>query len=225
VALANGLRPDLILITGDFVQTDDVALIRDRLGLLRGLRARLGVFGSLGNHDHWDHPALVRELATEAGIQMLHNDVAGPVPGLAIAAVDDLMSGQPDLPAVLAKVPPAHAAILMSHNPGILDQLGGPPWLVLTGHTHGLQGSIPGVDLRRVLRWPLLATAAYALEWWGASLHGASPHTVVSYRYPAGWFGHGATRMYVCRGVGFLQTVPLRLACPGEIAVFELRSG
>jgi predicted MPP superfamily phosphohydrolase len=133
------------------------------------------------------------------------------------------MSGQPDLPAVLSGVPPAHAVILMSHSPGILDQLGGRPWLVLAGHTHGLQWSLPGLDTQRVMRWPLVQRLAYATEWWGANLHGASRHTVVSYRYPVGWFRHGETQMYVCRGVGFLQTVPLRIACPGEIALFTLR--
>lgn len=222
VAVTNQQQPDLILITGDFVQTHDERLMHRVLPRLGGLRARLGVYASLGNHDHWDNPELVRDLAGTAGIEMLDNAVAMPLPGLAIAGVDDLMSGSPDLPAVRSAVPAAHAVILLSHSPGILAQLGGRPWLVLAGHTHGLQWAIPGIDTRQALRWPLVGRLAYAMEWWGANMHGASRHTVVSYRYPAGWFQHGATQMYVCRGAGFLQTVPLRLACPSEIAVFEL---
>ena len=223
VHLANAEQPDLILVTGDFIQAADETLAADRIRLLSGLRARLGVYGCLGNHDHWEGAELVWKLAEQAGVTMLNNDVAQPVEGLQLAAVDDLMSGAPDLDAVRAKVDDAHAVILMSHSPGILDALAGDPWLVLVGHTHGLQCRVPGVPTRRLMRCPIVAALVYALERWGAHEHGAPLSSVVSYRYPAGWFEHGQARMYVSRGVGFLQTAPLRIACPGEIAVFTLQ--
>src|SRR5690242_16555717 len=59
VALANEQKPDLIVITGDFV-THVLKNTRDVLSALQALKAHDGVFGVLGNHDHWSDPLAVR---------------------------------------------------------------------------------------------------------------------------------------------------------------------
>src|SRR5215472_13409684 len=52
VAIANEQKPDLMVVTGDFVTFD--ADTQDAVvEVLSGLRAPLGVYGCLGNHDAW----------------------------------------------------------------------------------------------------------------------------------------------------------------------------
>ena len=64
VALVNSLRPDVIAITGDFVNNDAAELPRI-LPALREMKADIGVYGSLGNHDHYARiPDVVQGIAS-----------------------------------------------------------------------------------------------------------------------------------------------------------------
>lgn len=146
-AQVNAQEPDLVLIAGDF--SGDRTL-RTRLysedeiaAPLKTLRAPLGVFAVLGNHDHWrDGPAMKRAVIA-AGIPVLANQAvrAGP---LTIAGVDDIHTGNADIEALTrsAAVLPGPALVL-SHSPDIAPTL--PPrfGLVLAGHTHCGQIVLP----------------------------------------------------------------------------------
>jgi predicted MPP superfamily phosphohydrolase len=224
VALANAENPDLVLITGDFVSYRSSGYLPAAARELRALRARLGVFGCLGNHEHWEGVARVRPMVEAGGVTVLVNESREVADGLRIAAVDDLMSGQPDLPAATAKLPKDAAVLLLSHNPAILPQIAEHPWLVLAGHTHGSQVALPFLGPRGTARLPGVPRLMYAWEWLGVRARHGRVDAVVSYRYPAGWYGQGHARLYVNRGTGFNQGWPVRLNCRPEIACFTLRA-
>jgi len=68
---ANQAEPDLVFITGDFVNTSAEA---HRLpGLLAGLHSRLGNFAVLGNHDYWAGEAQVSQAVLRSGVTLLRN--------------------------------------------------------------------------------------------------------------------------------------------------------
>ncbi|MBP7692404.1 MAG: metallophosphoesterase [Anaerolineales bacterium] len=148
VALANQLRPDVTVLTGDYV-TNDAADILELAPVLGQLNARLGVFASLGNHDLWTDRHLVTRGLEAAGLPVLVNRaVALPAGrrGLWLAGLDDSWSGQPDLGAALAGVPAAEPALLLAHEPDFADDYlrDQRVALMLSGHSHGGQIRLPG---------------------------------------------------------------------------------
>ncbi len=194
--------PDLIALTGDFVdrkQDRDVCL-----EFASRLSAPSGVWGVGGNWDHYtqrpyhDYVNALRR----AGVEVLNNTRARLErhgSHLEIAGVDDPHTGHDDVRAALDSMPEHRACILLAHSPDIIGQiLERPVDLALVGHTHGGQVCLPG-------RRPL----------WVPSRHGR--------KYAAGLFTEERVRMFVNRGVG-MSTLPVRVFCPPEIALFTLRA-
>ncbi|WP_375398551.1 metallophosphoesterase [uncultured Sphingomonas sp.] len=143
----DALRPDLVLIAGDFIFGHDPRGA-ERLGPamvapLSRLRARLGVVAVMGNHDNWTGAATVRAQLASAGIIVLENQaiVRGP---LALGGVGDDFSGHADLPATLAalrRLPGAR--VLLTHSPDLAPMLPDDTTLLLAGHTHCGQVVLP----------------------------------------------------------------------------------
>ena len=225
VSLANGCQPDLIALTGDFVSFRGMRFFRKAAPELSALRAPLGVFACLGNHDYWEDAAQVRAILEGAGVPVLVNESRCLAEGLWLAAVDDMMSGEPDLARTIADVPDDAAAILISHNPTIVSHVAARPWLVLSGHTHGGQVALPGLGPRGTAALRGIRGFMKLWERTGVWRHGGRPEAICGARYPAGWYTEGRAAMYVNRGLGLNQTWPIRLNCPAEIACFHLRSG
>ena len=73
IAATNALKPDLILLTGDYVHRSP-AYIDPVVRELSELRASIGVVGVLGNHDWWESAPLSRECFAKAGIPLIDND-------------------------------------------------------------------------------------------------------------------------------------------------------
>ena len=140
VARINALRPDIVLIAGDFVSqkltSTRVYSMAEAIAPLARLRPRLGTFAVLGNHDHWaDAPGARRALA-RAGVRLLENRaaVAGP---LVVGGLGDDFTRHDDLPLTLARMRALSGIpILLSHSPDPFAALGGRPTLMLAGHTH-----------------------------------------------------------------------------------------
>jgi len=224
VSLINACRPDLIVLTGDFVSHGGLRHLKRAAPELSALRAPLGVFACLGNHEYWEGVDEVRAILDDAGVPTLVNDSAHLADHLWVAGVDDLMSGEPDLERTMADVPDGSAVVLLSHNPMILPQVADRPWLILAGHTHGGQVALPFLGPRATARVPGLKWLMHVWEWSGVRRHGGRVEAIAGARYPAGWYQEGRARMYVNRGFGFNQTWPIRLNCPAEIACFTLRT-
>jgi len=147
VAQINALRPDLVVIAGDFI-FGHAADSADRLGEamvapLSRLRAPLGVVAALGNHDHWTGEAAVRRLLARAGVAVVDNGALQRGP-LALGVAGDDFSKHTDLPATLRAMAGLHGArVMLTHSPDIAPRLPGDVGLLLAGHTHCGQVVLP----------------------------------------------------------------------------------
>jgi hypothetical protein len=202
VELANRLEPDLAVLTGDFI-TYSRAYIQPVAETLAGLRARLGIYAVLGNHDFRVSADAVTRALRRHGIHVLRNQHtvvrAGGEP-LLVAGVDDLHYGA-DLNRALRHVPYGATSILLSHHPGMIRQAArAGVGLMLSGHTHGGQVRLPVGD---------------------NGSGGGSHRPRKRRRYVAGLDMLGDTQIYVSRGIGTV-VVPVRFRCPAEIPVFHL---
>ncbi len=203
VKATNLERPDVVCITGDIV---DRALPRERLDELAlelsRLKAPLGVFACLGNHDYWYNTeddsvqGLVRRLEG-AGVRVLVNVGVQVRDDFWLGGLDDLWRGKPDLERTLYGIPVSRAAVLMSHDPDVLVRPLPGVDLVISGHTHGGQVRIPG--------FPTIFSVSHYGE-----------------RFQRG-FVEGTTRGFVSRGLG-VGGVPLRTFCPAELVILECRA-
>ena len=210
-------QPDLVLLGGDLL-TARIDEFQPGAAAFRSLQAPLGVFVVLGNHDHYTGGAdRLRVMLGECGIAVLHNravvlerratsaagssDAAGTpgaaAPGrLALAGIDDLHAGRPDLGAALAQIPAGLPIVLLSHNPDIVFEAARHGvGLVLSGHTHGGQVRIPGLPV-------IVRMSRYRLDEW--------------------CYDAGDARVVVSRGLG-VTGLPVRLACPPEAVLITLR--
>lgn len=201
VEKANAARPDLIVLTGDYVSSTASAM-DDLQPVLAGLNARDGVYATLGNHDHWTNANVIRAGLRAAGLTVLHNQSI-PLGGgkLWLSGLDDGWVGRADFEAALDEAPGDAPVVLLVHEPDLVDSYARNPRVVLqlSGHTHGGQ-----VRLRHPRR-------AYTL-----------PH--LGRKYDQGLFRVRDTWLYTNRGVGMI-VVPVRVNCPAEVSVFTLSRG
>jgi uncharacterized protein len=200
VAATNELKPDLILLGGDYI-TEGLDYIRPVQQVLRPLHASLGVYAVLGNHDYWVDRDAVAAMLQEIGIVDVTNSGRWITRGgsrLRIAGVGDLWEDRPDLHAALAGVKENERAILLSHNPDFVMRLRDPRvGLVLSGHTHGGQIHLPRLG-------PVITNSRYGR------------------RLVGGLVAFDTFQVYVSRGLGTVM-VPMRRECPPEIALLTLR--
>jgi len=200
VHLANLLKPDAVALTGDYV-TLSRSYIWPVARALGKLRARLGVFAVLGNHDFGVDPEEVTRALRAQRVRVLRNAhfaLRAGASTLWVLGVDDLWWQADDLRAAVRAVPGRDPKILLCHNPmGIHLAAEHGIDLVLSGHTHGGQVRLPVVG----------------------SVYGRS---MLGERFVEGWNRLNGTQIYISRGIGKVL-VPLRLGCPSEIACLRLR--
>jgi predicted MPP superfamily phosphohydrolase len=202
VDMTNRLAPDLIVLTGDFVD-GPVAELRDEIAPLAGLRAKHGVFAITGNHEYYaGADAWIAEIRS-LGVRYLRNElvtIGEPGAAFDLAGVDDYGASKyaghgEDLTVATAKRDPSRALVLLAHQPRQVRRAAKHGVdLQLSGHTHG--GQI----------WP-----------W---------HYIVKVQQGgllAGRYQSGDTQLYVSRGCGYWGP-PVRLLAPLEITRVILRS-
>jgi predicted MPP superfamily phosphohydrolase len=197
VKIANRLKPDMFVLTGDYV-SHERKYIPPVAEVLGELKAEFGTFACLGNHDHWTDAGLVTDLFRGEGITMLVNEgVRLEARGTSfwIAGVDDHMVGRTDLPAALSGSFPDEMKLLLAHNPIIFRRAARRGIdLTLSGHTHGGQVKVRDPE-KRVLR---------------------------KRRLKAGLYRRYDSQIYITRGIGTV-VLPVRYQCPPEISLLELR--
>lgn len=199
VRIANELKPDIIVLTGDYVshEAEYVAPVAEMLGKLT---APHGVFAVLGNHDHWTDAEMLTDLFRAENIKVLinegfHFEIDGEA--IWICGVDDMMVGLHDLDLALAGAREDEFKFLLCHNPAILRhaERKGVDFIV-SGHTHG--GQIRLRQNEENLIMPRNRRASGLLE-------------------------KGDTQIYISRGIGTV-VLPVRYQCPPEVSLLELRS-
>jgi predicted MPP superfamily phosphohydrolase len=213
VEIVNGLHPDLVVLTGDFVtvpywsdylhNAKQAASAAEPCAQLLGqLRARLGSWAVLGNHDVDSDPARVVEALQSQGIHVLRNrsmPLEQAAARLWLSGLDDVIEGKPDLDVTLKGIPPREPVVLLAHEPDFADRVTQYPVdLQLSGHSHGGQVRLPVVGA------PFLPDLAQ--------------------KYPWGLRRIGPLTLYTNIGLGTIR-VPVRLNCPPEITLFTLRAG
>ena len=205
VRLTNAEKPDLVMLTGDFVCHSQLYL--DQLvEVLRGFDAP--VLCVLGNHDYWSGAAEVRRALSRAGAAVLDNrhtllEIRGQ--RLQVIGLDDAYTGHASWEDAIKGLRKNVPAIALSHIAEEADALwfNGVP-LVLSGHTHAGQVTL-------------------------ARMHELSIGRIAGHRYVHGLYGarkNGGEHpgaVYVGAGIG-ASVMPLRIGERGrrEIAVFEL---
>jgi len=193
------LDPDIIIHGGDYIlgTSKETAPCFE---VLAKLKAPMGMFGVMGNHDHYDRVSISKDCMRRAGICEMSNSgewLSIGTSRIRIAGVDDLWKGEPDLKPAIADVKPDDACILVSHNPDFAETLTDHRvGLVLSGHTHGGQVYVPGM---------------------------VNPFIPSRYgnKYSKGFVEAPATQVYVSTGLG--QTgLPVRYNCPPELTLLTL---
>ena len=197
VTITNELKPDLIVMTGDFVAWDPEAE-GEVVQALSGLRAPYGVFGCLGNHEtETQTEDSITRLFAARNVRILrqqHAPIEVRSQTLNLIGVDDNLS---DLQGVKQLMTPDTVNILLSHDPNNFEraaQLGID--LTLAGHTHG--GQLSFEFLHRGLCLSRFETP-----------------------YVSGWYEKDGAQLYVNCGIG-TTGFPIRLGARPEITVLEL---
>lgn len=147
VRLAGHARPDLIVFTGDFISSRPDLLLPSARALA-SLRAPLGLFACLGNHDVWHGARRITADLRQFGIRTLINEsVRLHAPGgpLWITGLDSAWAGRPDLRSALRHWNPAEPNLILLHEPDAADRLAAQNLAAvqLAGHTHGGQVRAP----------------------------------------------------------------------------------
>jgi predicted MPP superfamily phosphohydrolase len=201
VTITNQLKPDLVVMTGDYVSWDPAAQ-GEVVQALAGLRAPYGVFGCLGNHESITATEeSITRLFAAVGIRILRQERAPIRRGeeaLNLVGVDDSIV---DVQPIQSLVMPKTVNILLAHNIGndfeLPVQFGFD--LILMGHTHGGQLSLE--FLRRGLSFARIETP-----------------------YVSGWYEKSGGQLYVNRGIG-TTIIPIRVGARPEITLLELVGG
>jgi uncharacterized protein len=198
VKVANRLKPDMFILTGDYV-SHEKKYIAPVAKVLGELRSEFGTYACLGNHDHWTDPDLVARRLTDTGITVLVNEgfrFEARGGSFWMCGVDDHMVGKTDLASALKGSFPDEMKLLLAHNPIIFRTAARRGVdLTLSGHTHGGQVKMRDPE-KRVLR----------------------PRKLTS-----GLHRRKDSQIYITRGIGTV-VLPIRYQCPPEISLLELRS-
>ena len=221
VAVTNALAPDVTVLLGDFNAGHNYvtgAVLPQQWGaLVAALKAPLGTYAILGNHDWW-HGALpsmkadgaesVRRALKQAGIAVLENDsvalskdgqrvwLAGLADQMVVRAGRKGHYGLDDLDGTLAQVTDDAPVILLAHEPFIFRKVPARVSLTLCGHTHGGQVNLPVFSY-----------------WWNRH--------ELNTRHVYGHIVEDGRHMIISAGLG-TSIAPVRFMRPPEIVLVEL---
>jgi len=203
VEAASSHRPDMVVLTGDIC--DHLPWLAETLARVEELSPRLGIFGALGNHEHFRGLEASIAAYSKSTIDLLVNEarvVRVGASDLVVAGVDDPGRGfgaagdhyARSIERALSGQPEQSLRLGLCHRPsGFPDLARAGIDLTLSGHTHG--GQI-GTGERSVFE-------------------GLAPNAHLWGRY-----AQGRSQLYTSSGGG--HWFAFRLACPSEAALITL---
>jgi len=196
----NEIRPEVIILGGDYVhyQFKYIEPVFKEFGKLR---AGLGVYAVLGNHDHYAGADFTRKMMVKYGISNIDNQSLWVKKGndsIKIGGVGDLWEDIQLPENTLKGLKTSNFAILVSHQPDYIEKMSTDLIdLTLSGHTHGGQITFFGL-------WAPILPSLYGQK----------------YRY--GLIDSGKMKSYISSGIGAVD-LPLRFFCRPEIVVIRLK--
>jgi len=204
----NELKPDIVLLTGDFVTRGSLTFISSNHAahrcaeILSTLKAPQ-IFAILGNHDVAVSASLVINALQGVKIPILINQHVPIERGsgrIWLCGSDDCNGGHPNINLTVPEKPDG-PVILMAHEPDYADTVASHPRgqlvdLMLSGHSHGGQIRLPFYG-------PLILPPQ-------------------GQKYVEGHFRVGGMQLYVNRGIGAVG-LPFRFNCPPELTIHTLR--
>jgi len=201
VEIANGLDPDLGVLTGDYLALDQWGL-EECVATLSQLHTRAGILGCLGNHEiHSEACDRITQAFEHRGVDILRGearDVAWRGETLRVVGVDYQRTGEAPRPGVEELLSAGRPNVLLSHNPNAFPhaaELGFD--LTIAGHTHGGQVRVEILEKE-------ISPAVFMTP------------------FVQGLYRRGASHLYVSRGIG-TTGLPIRLGAPPEVTLITLR--
>ena len=196
-AAVNACRPDILFLTGDF--SDRIDALSPLIRVLRTLKAPLGVFAVLGNHDFWNDHVEIRAQLENAGIIFPSSEgesiSTGSESGIRLFGI----TYPHEKPWFLGSLADGDGFlnIALSHTPDNFFRLERSGIdLVFSGHLHGGQWRFPGIG----------------------SIVSPSIYDRV---FDHGHFHRNRTHLLVTSGIGNVW-IPKRINCPAEILLAEV---
>ena len=198
-ALLSDLRPDVLVLGGDYVYMEATPeMTRELEARVAAVPARTKI-AILGNHDLWTHHDRIEAVLRAAGATVLVNDalvLPAPFEDVAFVGLDDPWAGRPDAERALRGTEGAGLRIGLSHSPeGVPMLQGRGVALLLCGHTHGGQIALPS--------GPVVVHGEHGRRW------------------PAGLYQLGDMSLFVSRGLGAVD-LPFRAYARPDVSVFTL---
>ena len=204
VALTNAAQPDLILLAGDYVIQEVIGgehipfeTVAEKL---RTLRAPLGVFAVIGNHDRWEDAGQITRALGAVGIPVLENrsaEITHNGNSLHLVGLSDAFTTIPNVAEALAEVPEEAVALCFTHSPDVFPDLPAACALTVAGHTHGGQVWLP------LLGRPIIPSRFYQ-------------------RYAAGLIRENDRVLFVSTGIG-TSIMPVRFGVAPEVSMLNVR--
>lgn len=197
LAILDRLAPDIVVSTGDMVDSP-YDNIQCYAAMLAAVKAPMGKFAIMGNHEYYTGLDQSRQFFAESGFHFLRQDSALAGDYILIAGADDPAglrgTGQSLWPDPLPEQRKDNQfVLLLKHRPDVQDESLGRFDLQLSGHTHGGQIFPFNFVIKMI------------------------------YKYDRGFFElHDGSRLYVSRGTGTWGP-PMRLASPPEVTLITLQ--
>lgn len=207
VELTNGQNPDLVVLLGDYIQggrKDAGHRVEPEItaAQLKNLKALLGVYAVLGNHDWWYNGEKVRSAFESEGIPILEDEAKElnwHGKSFWLVGLADLWTRPQHIQQSIAKAPSGSTVIALTHNPDIFPNLPQSVPLLLAAHTHGGQVNLP-----------LIGTPVVSSRF--------GP------KYTAGHVYENGHHLYVTTGIG-TSIMRVRFRVPPEIVILTINSG
>jgi uncharacterized protein len=209
VKRVNALKPDLVLLGGDYVYLG-TRYASSCFAELKNLEAPLGIYAVLGNHDYGDYtkgedgPNPVVQAIKAAGITLLRDDAVWIKKGserIRLGGVSDYSVDKPRFTPTVKDTSKDDLVLLLSHEPDYAEDLpAGAIDLVMSGHTHGGQVTLFG-------RWAFKVPSKYGQK------------------YRTGMVKTDLTTVIISNGMGTSTIPPIRIFCRPQIVVITLERG
>jgi uncharacterized protein len=203
VRRTNELNPSLVVILGDYMtgRGRDTHPPERFAPILKELKAPLGVFSVLGNHDWWFDGIRVRNALEANGIRVLDDEVTELkllTGSFWLVGLADLWTRPQRIEQTIAKIPEGTPIIAITHNPDVFPKVSARVQLLLAAHTHGGQ-----------VRFPLIGTVVQASDY--------------GERYLRGHVFEQNHHLFVTTGIG-TSIVPVRFGVPPEIVLLRIQT-